>query len=79
MWIHNFLTQRQQQVRICGHLSEKEWVTSGVPQGSVLGLLLFAILISDIDVGVLTSSILSYADDTKIFKTINELADIALL
>ena len=71
VWIHNFLTQRQQQVRITGRTSEKEWVTSGVPQGSVLGPLLFSILISDIDRGVNTSSLLSYADDTKVFQGID--------
>ena len=79
IWIHQFLTQRQQQVRLSGHLSEKEWVVSGVPQGSVLGPLLFTILILDIDVGVLTSAILTYADDTKIFKAIENLKDAELL
>ena len=78
-WIHNFLSERQQQVRVQGHYSDKEWVQSGVPQGSVLGPLLFAILISDIDAGVLTSSLLTYADDTKIFKAIHSLADLELL
>ena len=50
-----------------------------MPQGSVLGPLLFAILISDINIGVITSSLLSYADDRKIFKAIEQLGDIPLL
>ena len=75
IWIHNFLTQRQQQVRIQGHTSKRVWVTSGVPQGSVLGPLLFSILLSDINEGVFTASILSYADDTKIFHAIDPYND----
>ena len=67
LWVANFLKNRQQQVRIMGCTSDRAWVTSGVPQGSVLGPLLFSILISDIDTGIKTTSLLSYADDTKIF------------
>ena len=49
-WIEVFLTNRQQQVRIGDVLSEREWVKSGVPHGSVLGPLLFLIMVIDIDV-----------------------------
>ena len=74
-WIQQFLTNRQQQVRVEDVLSSKEWVGSGVPQGSVLGPLLFLIMIIDIDNDVRHSLIGSYADDTRVWKCIHGRTD----
>jgi len=65
MW----LTGRSQRVCLEGMASEWVEVISGVPQGSVLGPLLFLIYINDLDKGI-KSLILKFADDTKIFRKI---------
>ena len=71
-WIMNFLLGRGQQVMIKGHKSRRSIQLSGVPQGSVIGPLLFLIFIGDISNGV-TANTLVYVDDAKIKqKVINE-------
>lgn len=64
--ISSFLTNRQQKVCIGQSDSAYISVTSGVPQGSVIGPLLFVIYINDIDTG-LSSNIIKFADDVKLF------------
>ena len=51
-WIHNFLTPRTQSLVVRGESSKLEKLFSGVPQGSVLGPLIFLILLGDIDAEV---------------------------
>ena len=78
-WITSFLKNRQQAVRIDGHLSEKVWVKSGVPQGSVLGPLLFLIMMLDITDNIQKASLSSFADDTRLWMRIKSLLDTKVL
>ena len=74
MDIRSFISDRTQQVVINGRKSSTILVTSGVPQGSVLGPLLFLIFINDLP-SVVSSSIFMFADDTKIFQVIQSEED----
>ena len=65
-WISSFLSGRKQRVAVNGYFSKWAPVTSGIPQGSVLGPLLFVIYINDMPDNIL-SDIYLFADDTKIF------------
>ena len=74
-WIKSFITGRIQFVTVNNILSEFSKIISGVPQGSVLGPLLFLIMISDIDDNVSYSILSSFADDTRVLKETTELLD----
>ena len=68
-WIKAFLSDRTQQVIVNGETSQCKEVTSGIPQGSRLGPLLFVIFINDLPTQV-KSDLFLFADDTKIFRNI---------
>ena len=68
-WIQAWLTDRRQRVIVDGDLSNWKPVLSGVPQGSVLGPILFLIFINDLD-DDLSSKVLKFADDIKVFRTV---------
>jgi len=69
-WVENWLSERKQRVVLGGEFSEWRDILSGVPQGSVLGPLLFIIYINDIDDHI-NSRLLKFADDTKIYFKVN--------
>ena len=70
-WIECFLTGRKQLVYVNGAKSMPKDVLSGVPQGSVLGPLIFLVLLGDIDTGIVSASVSSFADDTRILAKIS--------
>jgi len=77
-WIKSFLTCGKQCVVINSQYSFWSSVRSGVPQGSVLGPLLFAIYVNDLPDNV-KSSLLLFADDTKLYHTIRSYSDVQQL
>ena len=80
-WILSFLSNRQQRVRVENSISGTRKVRSGVPQGSVLGPILFLVYIADLQ---LTNpgahrKLLKFVDDSKVMAKINTEEDVAKL
>lgn len=74
-WFSSYIDNRTQKVVVSGYASAWNRVPSGVPQGSLLGPLMFNIFVNDIGMCFNTSKFLLYADDMKIFKKINSIND----
>jgi len=66
-WFTSYLSNRQQHVSVLGFDSENQNINHGVPQGSVLGPLLFLIYINDLHRSIQNSSTYHFVDDTNLF------------
>ena len=69
--LENYLNSREQRAVLNGESSDWGSITSGVPQGSVLGPLLFLVCINDLEEGI-KSSIKFFADDTSLFSIVRD-------
>ena len=74
-WFQAYLTSRRQCVHFNNITSELLPVLSGVPQGSVLGPILFLVFVNDLPDSILSSQVTLFADDTKCFKSVHSLLD----
>ena len=77
-WIQEFLTERTQCVSVNGYKSNWRNVRSGIPQGSVLGALLFVIFINDLPENI-KSHIFLFADDAKFFREVSDEKDATII
>ncbi len=73
-WINNFLRHRRQRVVLNGTPSDWQHVESGVPQGTILGPILFLFFINDLP-GLTTCKVKLFADDAKLYSDIDNIND----
>jgi len=78
-WIAAILQERKMRVKVRLEFSDWVFVLSGVPQGSVLGPLLFLVFTNDLPQWIKNSMLLLFADDTKVYWKIRENYDEILL
>ena len=77
-WLSSFLNNRRQSVRINGSTSSWTSVTSWVPQGSILGPLMFLLFVNHIP-QITLSNIMLFADATKLWRLIKSIDDVNIL
>ena len=70
LWFKGYLSDRYQRMTVLGESSEVLPVQSGVPQGSILGPLLFLVFVNDLPNEATSSSVALFADDTKCYREI---------
>ena len=73
-WFESYLSDRKQYVFFENSASELLHLSTGVPQGSILGPLLFIIYINDVKNSTTLFDIIGYADDTTLYGTIHKFA-----
>ena len=78
-WFCSYLVGRQQRVVLNGTCSTWSDVGSGVPQGSILGPILFLLFINDMPNAVSSARIAMFADDSKCYKIIGQESDVVNL
>lgn len=78
-WLSSYLAGRTQMVKFKSKFSRVINVTSGVPQGSHLGPILFVLYLNDLPSCLHSSNVLMYADDVKLFLPLDNLSDSFLL
>lgn len=66
-WFNSYLSNRQQRTKVNNTISDSRAIAVGVPQGSILGPLLFVIYVNDLPLQVQRCKMVLYADDTAIF------------
>ena len=79
VWLYHFLTDITHFVILHGGVSLGSHALSGVPLGTVLGPLLFIILIGDNNRGISSSSIVTFADDTRLYHCISSVDGCTML
>jgi hypothetical protein len=77
--LSDYLSDRTQIVTIDTEVSDTEHVTSGVPQGSILGPLLFTLFVNDLPRCIKFSKCIMYADDVKIYQPVRKVSDSEVL
>ena len=69
----NYLSDRQQRVKLSGQHSSMKTITRGVPQGSILGPILFNIFMNDLSYAIDECTLFTYADDTQLLKSAEDI------
>lgn len=77
-WFKSYLSKRTQYVSLCGVNSESAEVKLGVPQGSILGPLLFLLYINDMSRSSSLLQFVHFADDTTVFASSNNVESLEL-